>query len=294
MAMRRLGLLLAGIAGLLPGVAVAGDSPLDPRITRSTPRVIPAAPGGVVGISIEGRDLGPTAAQAGVTPYYLNTHGEEFYQLELRVETPGRLEAPVVCSTAPGQFARTGCSIKAQGATGMSIDVNPGAVPGWRQGMALHAVAQVMLHGATYRSGDFAMPFARGLGTPVVTGLSRTAYSSTDADWGLRISATGVDRTANLRIDGTFVSVGAHPDGAGNATLETTVPVAARSAGPHTVQVCTWALGDAGPGERASCSEPARYVVNLVLRRLPGGPALPAPQVVDPGTIKPRVIRPQH
>ena len=265
--MRRSVLLLAALAAASPALA---DTPLHPHLDESTPRIVPADHSGTLGISFQGAELEPTEAQAGVAQFYMNTHAWEFYQLELRVETDGRVGPVVVCSTAPGAFGR-GCSISTHGTSGMSVELNPFTVPGWRTGVRLQAVAQVMLHGAVYRSNLFVIPFARGLGTPVVTGLSRTAFPSGGSDWSLRLTASALDLTANVRFDGASFADGAVSAGSdGHGAITVKVPPAARSVGHHSVQVCGWALGAYGPGENAVCSAPANYDVTMEMRRMPG------------------------
>lgn len=201
----------------------------------------------------------------------MNTHAWEFYQLELQVETDAGLQSPVLCSNANGSFA-SGCTINSAGAGLIEVQVNYLTLPGWRDGLKLHATAHVTLPGGVnLRSNTIELPFARGLPTPVVTAQCKAGFSSDQKDWGLRFAATGLDQTANARVDGkSFVDGVTVTDSTGRGTFIMTVPAWARATGRHTVEICTWSQDLADAGERAACSRPASYGVTVTFHRIPG------------------------
>ncbi len=270
--MRHLPILALALCSASPALA---DAAPHPHLNSATPRIAPADPGRSPGFIFYGSDLEPTPAQAATNQYYINTHASEFYQLELQVETDAGLQTPVLCTNAPGSFQQ-GCVINAAGPGELVIQVNYLTLPGWRDGLKLYARAHVTLPwGYKGVSNTLVVPFARSQTAPVITAQSKTTYNADQSDWGLRLAATGLDNTANARIDGnafTDATIVVGESGKGTAIL--TLPPAARSGGHHTVQLCDWALDNGGPGERASCSAPVSYSVVMEFHRMQGAAGL--------------------
>jgi hypothetical protein len=283
--------LFAALSVLAPVIACANDVLPHPRLDSVTPRLAMAQAGQSPIFVFRGADLTPTVNQSGQSQFYMNTHAWEFYQLELQVETDNGLQTSMLCSNAAGSFA-SGCTINSAGASLLEVQVNYLALPGWRDGLKLHATAHVTLPGGfNVKSNTLDVPFARSLGTPAVTAQSKTAFTADQKDWGLRLAAIGLDQTTNARIDGKSFIDGVTVTGAGGrGVFIMTVPASARSAGRHTVEVCTWSQELAGPGERAACSAPAAYSVTMIYHRLPGA-APPAP-ALRPTSPVPTVVTP--
>ena len=284
--MKHFPFLLAALVGASPALATTVPSP---HLDSSTPRIAPADTARSPGFIFYGSNLEPTPAQAGTDQYTINTHAWQYYQLELQVETDAGLQASVLCSNENGAFGR-GCTINAAGPDQLVIQIDQLTLPGWRDGLTLRATAHVALPGGVnLRSNTLLVPFARSQTTLAITAQTKTSFKSDQSDWGLRLAATGLDRTANVRFDGNgFADATVVVGGSGQGTVIFTVPTSARANGHHTVQVCNWGLDNGGPGERASCSTPASYEVVMELHRMPGAVMLPsAAMQMRAGTMAP-------